>query len=117
MGEASVPWVTGRTASVLCTAIVTTRGRLLQAKFEQKGDFVAKKRAPKKRKKKLLENQVSGRQPTCQWQQQLWPHDAHAGKPFDGPYKSHAALNYKTRQCMWRRVCHTGRKGAGLGRL
>lgn len=29
-----------------------------QAKFEQKGDFVAKKRAPKKRKKKLLENQV-----------------------------------------------------------
>lgn len=28
-----------------------------QAKFEQKGDFVAKKRAPKKRKKKLLVNQ------------------------------------------------------------
>lgn len=36
----------------------------LQAKFEQKGDFVAKKRAPKKRKKKLLVNQV---QPGCCW--------------------------------------------------
>ena len=30
----------------------------LQAEFQQKGDFVNKKRAPKKRKKKVLENQV-----------------------------------------------------------